>query len=69
VLRKAVHPDPLRRYEEPSELAFELRHPSEAHLRAAPKPLIERNPLLFWQLLSLILALIVMFLLHGRLVK
>ena len=29
VLNKAVHPDPTTRYEEPSELAFALRHPDK----------------------------------------
>jgi serine/threonine protein kinase len=69
VLRKAVHPDPYRRYDEPSEFAFELRHPGKGADDVRQKPLIERNPLLFWKALSLILALTVVALLyiqHGR---
>jgi hypothetical protein len=62
VLRKAVHPDPLARYDEPSEFAFALREPGPELLGTRPKPLIERNPTLFWQLLSLMLALLVAFL-------
>src|SRR5262249_9561582 len=45
VLKKAVHPDPLQRYSEPSEFVHELRNPNKAHLNPSPVPLIERNPL------------------------
>ena len=63
VLKKAVHPDPRKRYEELSEFVFDLRHPNESFSRSAPVPLIERNPLLFWKSLSLLLACAVLFLL------
>lgn len=66
VLEKAVHPDPYKRYDEPSEFAYELRHPDKNALNPSPKPLIERNPLLFWQCLTVILALVVLFLLGTR---
>jgi len=69
VLRKAVHPDPFKRYEEPSEFVYELRHPNKSHLGASSVPLIERNPLLVWKCLSGVLALAVLvliFLLHGK---
>jgi serine/threonine protein phosphatase PrpC len=56
VLKKAVHPDPHRRYEELSELIHDLRHPPESLLGSAAAPLIERNPLLFWKGLSAVLA-------------
>ena len=46
--RRAVHPDPVKRYEELSEFLFDLRHPNEAFQRTAV-PLIGRNPLLFWK--------------------
>ena len=55
-LRKAVHPDPNKRYGELSEFIFDLRHPNEAFLRASTAPLIERNPLAFWKGLSFVLA-------------
>jgi serine/threonine protein phosphatase PrpC len=61
VLRKAVHPDPRQRYGELSEFMFDLRHPG-AHLQP-PLPLLERNPLLFWQALCAVLALVVLALL------
>jgi serine/threonine protein kinase len=69
VLEKAVHPDPLKRYADVSEFIHDLRHPDERWLKASAKPLIERNPLLFWKALSLGLGLIVivlLFLLRRR---
>ncbi|HZQ00167.1 MAG TPA: protein kinase [Reyranella sp.] len=56
VLKKAVHADPAKRYQELSEFVYDLRHPSESFLSAAKAPLIERNPLLFWKGLSVVLA-------------
>jgi len=52
-LKKAVHHDPDQRYDELSEFVFDLRHPT--FLDTAAKPLIERDPLLFWKSLSAIL--------------
>jgi serine/threonine protein phosphatase PrpC len=67
-LRKAVHPDPRKRYGELSEFIYDLRHPNEAFLRASTGPLIERNPLLFWKGLSFVLAcaVLVLLALHFR---
>lgn len=62
-IRKAVHPDPFKRYEELSEFAFDLRHPNKAFVAKAQPPLMERNPLLFWKTLSLALLLAVIYLL------
>ena len=62
-LRKAVHPDPLKRYEELSEFTFDLRHPNPTLLKSARPPLAERNPVLFWKCVSAVLALIVVLLL------
>ncbi|WP_312944509.1 bifunctional protein-serine/threonine kinase/phosphatase [Stutzerimonas kunmingensis] len=56
VLGKALYPDPSRRYAELSEFVFELRQPNPAFLNRARPPLLERNPLLFWKGLSLLLA-------------
>ena len=61
-----MHPDPYQRYEELSEFMFDLRSPSKAFLNAAPVPLIERNPLLFWKCLTAILAGLVLLLLFMR---
>jgi serine/threonine protein phosphatase PrpC len=56
VLRKAVHPDPNRRYAELSEFVHELRHPSTAWLERRRPPLLERNPAAFWRGVALILG-------------
>jgi serine/threonine protein phosphatase PrpC/ribosomal protein L39E/predicted Ser/Thr protein kinase len=61
-LRKAVDPDPRRRYSELSELIFDLRHPKESRT-AMPVPLIERNPLLFWKCVAGVLLIAVLILL------
>lgn len=66
VLRKAVHPDPYLRYEALSEYTHDLRHPNATLLNASPTPLIERNPLLFWKCLSLILGFIILLLLASQ---
>lgn len=63
VLGKALHPDPARRYAELSEFVFELRQPNPAFLNRARPPLLERNPLLFWKGLSLLLSITVALLL------
>ena len=68
VLKRAVHPDPFRRYEALSEFVHDLRVPHAEFINASAPPLIERNPLLFWKALSLALLLIVVALLamlHG----
>lgn len=65
-LKRAVHPDPWKRYGELSEYAFDLRRPNPNYLNASPTPLIERNPLLFWQCLSALLACLVLTLLALR---
>jgi serine/threonine protein phosphatase PrpC len=62
-LAKAVHPDPFKRYEELSEFIHDLRHPNNALLGKGPPPLIERNPLIFWQSLCVVLAAVVLLLL------
>ena len=62
-LRKAVRPDPDKRYGLLSEFIHDLRNPNVG-LMSQPTPLIEKNPLLFWRLLSLALAVLVLGLLH-----
>ncbi|GAB4359370.1 MAG: bifunctional protein-serine/threonine kinase/phosphatase [Methylohalobius crimeensis] len=58
-VRKAVHPDPNRRYEVLSEFIHDLRHPNHAFLNKTRPPLIERDPLAFWKGVALILSLII----------
>jgi serine/threonine protein phosphatase PrpC/predicted Ser/Thr protein kinase len=67
-LRRAVHPDPYKRYESLSEFVFDLRQPNAGYLNPSLTPLIERNPLLFWKCTTAILACIIVVLLaihHG----
>ena len=63
-LRKAVHPDPLERYEALSEFVYDLRHPNASLLR--PTPLAERNPVLFWKSVSVALGLALFLVLLAR---
>lgn len=60
-LRRAVHPNPARRYDALSAFLFDLRHPNPAYL-AASAPLLERNPVRFWQSVAAILAVSVVVL-------
>jgi serine/threonine protein phosphatase PrpC len=65
-LQRAVSLDPFKRYSALSEFVHDLRHPRADYLDTRPPPLIARNPLLFWQLLSAALALIIVVLLAHR---
>ncbi len=69
-IRKAVHPDPYKRYAELSEFVFDLHHPNQAFLGRTRPPLLERNPVAFWKGLSFILmAVILTFLVVRAAVK
>ena len=65
-LRKAVHPNPERRYTDVDEFAYDLRQPRKEFLSEDRRPLMERSPERFWQWLSLILAGIIVGLLVMR---
>ena len=65
-IKKAVHPDPYKRYGEISEFIYDLRHPNKTFLSKSRPPLIERSPVLFWKSLSLILFIIIIFLLSTH---
>jgi serine/threonine protein kinase len=59
VILHALEIDPERRYQHFSEMAFDLEHPEKVaphHRRDAP--LLERNPLLFFKLLSVALLIL-----------
>ncbi len=62
-LERAVHPNPLKRYDSFSEFLFDLRNPNTKYLTTSSTPLIERNPVLFWKSTTLALALVVVLLL------
>ncbi len=62
-IKKAVHLDPNKRYESLSEFIYDLRHPNMAFMNKTRPPLMEQNPLAFWQTISAILAVIIIVLL------
>lgn len=62
-IRKAIHPNPHKRYEDLSEFLYDLRHPNKAFLNETRQPLMERNPLFFWKSVSFILAIVIVILL------
>jgi serine/threonine protein kinase len=64
VLKKALHPNPLKRYEELSEFIYDLRKPNRSFLQKNRAPLLEKNPVLFWQWVSASLLLWVVYLLN-----
>ncbi|MCU7959892.1 MAG: serine/threonine protein kinase [gamma proteobacterium symbiont of Bathyaustriella thionipta] len=56
-LRKAVHPNPARRYDTLSEFLHDLEHPNKKLISKHSTPLMERDPLTFWKGLALLLLL------------
>ena len=56
-LRKALQFSPDLRYESLSEFVFDLRHPNQQFMQLKNQPLIERKPLLVWQLTCVFLLL------------
>lgn len=62
-IRKAVHPNPYKRYEEPAAFIEDLRRPNPALLSGTRQPLARRNPTLFWKSVSGIFAAIIVLLL------
>jgi len=61
-LKRALHPNPYKRYGELSEFIFDLQQPNRAFLNKTAPPLMERNPVLFWKSVSLILLCIIIYL-------
>ncbi len=62
-IKKAAHPLPTRRYEELSEFIHDLHKPNAHYVNQVQPPLIERDPVGFWQGMSLCLTLLVVYLL------
>jgi serine/threonine protein kinase len=60
-IRKAVHIQPHKRYQEVAEFVYDLNYPNKAFLNKARPPLIERKPVLFWQCVSLGLLLTLLY--------
>lgn len=62
-LKKALSPDPLNRYDALSEFVADLSCPGTAFARATHVPLVQRDPLRFWQGVSAVLAILCLILL------
>ncbi len=62
-LRKAVHLQAHKRYQYLSEFIYDIRHPNNDYLNKTRPPLIERNPVKFWQTVSALLAAASLYLL------
>jgi len=62
-LKKALHPNPYKRYSEISEFLFDLRHPNRGFINEGRPPLLERDPVTFWKGVSFILLIIIAILL------
>ena len=60
VLKKALQPDPNRRYRVTSEFIFALERSGRSSPPRVPLSLVERNPVAVWQALSLLLAVLLM---------
>ncbi len=62
-IKKACQIDPSKRYSELSEFIYDLFNPNQNFLKKTKPPLIQRNPLIFWQSSTLILFILVCILL------
>jgi serine/threonine protein phosphatase PrpC len=58
-LQKALQVNPLKRYSELSEFTYDLRNPNKVFLSKTRPPLMQRNPIMFWQGVSFILFIII----------
>jgi serine/threonine protein phosphatase PrpC len=59
VIMRAIAPEPERRYQHFSEMAYELEHPDQVQpYYRKDAPLLERNPLLFYKLLCAALGVL-----------
>ncbi len=58
-IRKAVHPNPWMRYQEVSEFVHDLHYPNPVYQKKH-RPLAERDPVLFWKMVSLVLTVLLL---------
>lgn len=56
-LKRALHPNPDKRYQDISEFLYNLRHPNPAFLHNVRPPFIQRYPVEFWQWISFLLLI------------
>ena len=60
-LRRALQISPELRYNDVAEFLHDLKHPNPDYLSSEFQPLLLRNPLRFWQALSLLLFIALLF--------
>lgn len=61
-LKRALHPDPLRRHDALSEFATALHIPEASAVVGRHTPLVDRDPVRFWKTVAAVLAVLVVFL-------
>ena len=61
-IKKAVNINPSKRYEEISEFVFDLSNPNKNLLGKEKQPLLQRDPVIFWQGVAAGLLLIIIYL-------
>ena len=64
-LQKALQPFAHKRYEDLTEFVYDLRHPNQTYINKVKPPFIERSPVAFWQGVSGILLLVLLYLLAN----
>jgi serine/threonine protein kinase len=71
VIGRAISVNPTDRYQDVLELLFEIEHGADraSPINIAPVPLYHRNPLLFWKITSVILALLLAVSLFSTVTK
>jgi len=63
-MQKSVHLDPEKRYKILSEFVHDLSHPNPEFQQQHFTPLLQRNPTLFWKLLSATQLIIILMLIY-----
>jgi len=59
-LEQALKMNPLKRYPVLSEFIHDLRHPNKLFFEKTRPPLLQRDPVMFWQMVSFILCVILL---------
>jgi len=63
-IKRAVHPEPAKRYEALSQFIYDIKHPNPKYLKKESVPLLEQNPAFFWQCVAFSQFLLILFLLY-----
>ncbi|OOZ43572.1 hypothetical protein BOW37_10250 [Solemya velum gill symbiont] len=61
-IRKAVDPNPAKRYTLLSEFVSDLAKPNQRLIKKEAQPLMQRNPLKFWQVVAVLEFLLILLL-------